>query len=384
MKIAPIRSDEDYQNAHKRLSALIHKNDQQSLDEMDILQALIERWEREHYEFLPPTPVEAIRFRMEQGGLKFRDLEPIIGPRSRISEVLSGRRPLTIDMIRALHEHLAIPLASLVGESSEEARGEPRLTKAALDKLLTLGVMRAKESYAAFRARAFEGNPSPALLRKTRTARTNAKTDPVALEAWCGAVFLKSESQKLPKKREAPQAEFGRALARLSSSSNGPLLVKDALARVGIIFVILKHLPGTFLDGAAMYRGDGVPIIALTLRYDRIDNFWFTLLHEYCHVSHHLNGNTRMILDDLDVKSSIEIENEADRFAQEALIPPALSKRLLSPDVTTDEIVEIAAEAGVHSAIVAGRWQREHSDYRRFSKMLGRGEVGAQFCADTK
>jgi HTH-type transcriptional regulator/antitoxin HigA len=316
---------------------------------------------------------------MEQGGLKPRDLEPIIGPRSRVSEILSGRRSLTIDMIRALHTHLSIPLASLVGESEATAKRELRLSKSALDRLATFKVMKPREGYAAFRARAFEGNPAAALLRKTRTARTNAKTDLAALEAWCGAVFLKAGSRKLPKKREAPRPGFGRTLAKLSVELNGPSLVTEALASWGIIFVTLKHLPGTFLDGAAMYRQDGAPIIALTLRHDRIDNFWFTLLHEYCHVCNHLDSSTRVILDDLEVNSSVDIESEADQFAQEALIPSPIAKRLRSPDLTPEDIVEIAEEAGVHSAIVAGRWQREHGDYRRFSKLLGRGEVSAQF-----
>jgi len=71
-------------------------------------------------------------------------------------------------------------------------------------------------------------------------------------------------------------------------------------------------------DGAAICRGDGAPLIALTLRYDRLDNFWFTLLHEFAHVSCHLSGDTSVILDDLDVKGSDKIEAEADEFARNA------------------------------------------------------------------
>jgi HTH-type transcriptional regulator / antitoxin HigA len=131
-----------------------------------------------------------------------------------------------------------------------------------------------------------------------------------------------------------------------------------------------------------MCRKDGTPIIALTIRHDRIDNFWFTLLHEHCHVCCHLNNDTRVILDDLEVRSSTEseddIEHQADMFAQNALLPPSVSARLRSTELTPDEVESIAAEAGVHPAIVAGLWQREHADYRRFSKMLGRGEVSAQ------
>jgi HTH-type transcriptional regulator / antitoxin HigA len=385
MRISPIRNEQDYENALKRMSELLGKTDRTSNDETDVLQALTEKWERENYDLAPPSPLEAIRFRMKQQGLKPRDLEPMIGPRSRVSEILKGRRSLTLDMIRALHRDLGIPLKSLIG-ASEELDWEPKLSKAAQEGLAAFGIMKEREGYAAFRARAFEGNPTLAFLRKTRTLRTNAKTDAAALEAWCAAVLLKAKKVKLPKKRVLPYGEFGRTLARLSTAPNGPSLVAGALAGVGVIFVTLKHLPGTFLDGAAMRRTDGAPIIALTIRHDRIDNFWFTLLHEYCHVCCHLNNDTKVILDDLEVRSSTEsdddIENQADMFAQNALLPPSVSVRLRSPDLTPDEVEGIAAEAGVHPAIVAGRWQREHADYRRFSKILGRGEVSAQFDVD--
>jgi HTH-type transcriptional regulator/antitoxin HigA len=385
MRISPIRNEQDYENALTRMSELMGKSDRTSKDEADVLQALTEKWERENYDFGPPSPLEAIRFRMKQQGLKPRDLEPMIGPRSRVSEILKGRRSLTLDMIRALHRDLGIPLKSLIG-ASEELDREPKLSKAAREGLAAFGIMKEREGYASFRARAFEGNPTLAFLRKTRTLRTNAKTDAAALEAWCAAVLLKAQNVKLPKKRVLPFADFGRTLARLSAAPNGPSLVAGALAGVGIIFVTLKHLPGTFLDGAAMCRKDGTPIIALTIRHDRIDNFWFTLLHEYCHVCCHLDNDTRVILDDLEVRSSTEsdddIEHQADMFAQDALLPPIVSAKLRSAELTPDEVESIAAEAGVHPAIVAGRWQREHADYRRFSKMLGRGEVSAQLEGD--
>ena len=146
------------------------------------------------------------------------------------------------------------------------------------------------------------------------------------------------------------------------------------LHRRGIILVILEHLPGTFLDGAAMCRSDGIPVIALTLRHDRLDNFWFTLLHEFAHVVCHLSPARQVILDDLDVASSEAIEKEADSFARNALIPPAIWKRI-DEDSSTEEVLDVAERAGVHSAIAAGRWRFEHSDYRRFSKIIGRGEV---------
>jgi HTH-type transcriptional regulator/antitoxin HigA len=280
-------------------------------------------------------------------------------------------------MIRALHRHLGIPLASLVGADDDD-RTEPKLTKSAMNKLASFGVLKQREDYSAFLSRAFAGNPSVAMLRKTRTERTNAKTDLNALEAWCAAVLVKASSFKPPKKRHAVTPEFGRELARLSAKPDGPTLVKGSLAHAGVAFVVLEHLPGTFLDGAAVCRADGTPVIAMTVRHDRLDNFWFTLLHECAHVCCHLVGETKIIIDDLEVKSSDTIEKEADEFAQSSLIPPKIAQRLASSELTPEDVVRIAVEAEVHPAIVAGRWQRDHNDYRRFAKMLGRGEVRAR------
>ena len=92
------------------------------------------------------------------------------------------------------------------------------------------------------------------------------------------------------------RADWGNDLARLSVHADGPARVAKVLRSFGIVFVVLEHLPGTYLDGAALRRSDGVPVIAITLRYDRLDNFWFTLIHEFCHVACHLSADTPVIL----------------------------------------------------------------------------------------
>lgn len=376
MKISPIRTEEAYQASLARAAVLISKSDPSSLDELEILQALVERWERSHYDLPAPTAIEAIRFRMSQKGLQPRDLEPYIGSRARVSEVLSGRRDLSIDMIRSLNQHLGIPAASLIAAPTRESSaklGKP--TKAALDKLKTFGVLKARETYEQFIDRVFPPSSVPALLRKTRTERTNAKTDIAALHAWCAAVVVKADAVEMPTNRPTVRPEWGIELARLSQHADALSLVESKLHAYGIIFVALEHLPGTYLDGAALCRTDGAPVIAMTLRHDRLDNFWFTLLHEFCHVARHLNAERRLILDDLDLKGVDEIEDEADRFAQDALISPKLWKKHVAEDLDSDGVVKIATEAEVHPAVVAGRWQREHQDYRRFAKLLGRGEV---------
>jgi HTH-type transcriptional regulator/antitoxin HigA len=236
--------------------------------------------------------------------------------------------------------------------------------------------MKAGEDFVDFVSRGFGKAPRPAMLRKTRTERTNAKTDAAALQGWCAAVLLKSRQVKLPRSRltEAYDLSLARKLAQLSVQTDGIKKVGGFLGERGIVLVVLEHLPGTYLDGAAMRRDDGVPVIALTLRYDRIDNFWFTLLHEFAHVACHLDENTSMILDDLEIRSSEAIEAEADRFAQTALIPDEIWREA-RPDFELGDVTWLAQQAMVHPAIVAGRWQRENKDYRKFSKFLGHGDV---------
>jgi HTH-type transcriptional regulator / antitoxin HigA len=376
VKVAPIRSHETYKTYLARASALMSKADRKAVDELEVLQALIERWERSQFDLPTPSPIDAIRFRMAQQGLRPRDLEPYIGSRSRVSEVLSGSRSLSIDMIRALNKHLGIPAASLIGvQASNQVSRRAKPSKAAMDKLKTFGVMNPREDFGDFIDRVFQGAARLALLRKTRTDRTNAKTDLAALEAWCAAVMLKATAVKMPQGQKDVPAEAGRDLARLSTRRDGPARVQKALGKLGVIFITLDHLPGTYLDGAALRRPDGTPVIAMTLRYDRLDNFWFTLLHEFCHVARHLNSDTLFIVDDLEVKTYDNIEAEADEFAQDMLIPPKVWERNTSRDLGAEEVLEIAREAEVHPAIVAGRWQRENHDYRRFSKLLGRSEV---------
>jgi HTH-type transcriptional regulator/antitoxin HigA len=86
-------------------------------DQLEVLSILVEQYERENFPVDPPDPIDAILFRMEQGGLSRKDLEPILGGRSHVSEILSGKRQLTVEMIRQLHRRFGIPLVSLMGPS---------------------------------------------------------------------------------------------------------------------------------------------------------------------------------------------------------------------------------------------------------------------------
>jgi HTH-type transcriptional regulator/antitoxin HigA len=116
MIIRPIRNNSDHESALKRIEALMSaRQDTTEGDELDVLATLVDAYEKEHFPIDAPDPIEAIKFRMEQLGLERKDLEPLLGSRARVSEVLNKRRGLSLAMIRSLHENLEIPLDALFG-----------------------------------------------------------------------------------------------------------------------------------------------------------------------------------------------------------------------------------------------------------------------------
>lgn len=118
MEIRPIRTKADYRAALKEIEGLMSAGPRTPEgDRLDVLVTLVEAWERKHEPMDPPDPIEAIRFRMEQSGLTPKDLVPMIGRLNRVYEVLSRKRPLTLEMIRRLHQELGIPAESLIGPS---------------------------------------------------------------------------------------------------------------------------------------------------------------------------------------------------------------------------------------------------------------------------
>ena len=117
MNIKPIRDDDDLKRAFRRLEKIFQAEEGTAqADERDVLVTLIEAYENKHYDFGLADPVEAIKFRMEQDGLTPRDLEPFIGPSGRVSEVLNRKRPLSLRMVKRLHDGLKIPYESLLTE----------------------------------------------------------------------------------------------------------------------------------------------------------------------------------------------------------------------------------------------------------------------------
>jgi HTH-type transcriptional regulator/antitoxin HigA len=175
-------------------------------------------------------------------------------------------------------------------------------------------------------------------------------------------------------------------LVELTKSDDGPKQAKHLLAKHGIALVIEPHLPGSYLDGAAMLSDEERPIIGLTLRYDRLDNFWFVLFHELGHVFLHLFDGLRYDFFDEETTSDDDtLEAEADRFALNTLISEELWGQSLSRFALSEEAVQMDAEKlGIAQSIIAGRIRKERGNYTILKELVGQGRLRPQFAGASK
>ena len=398
MKAKVIRTDEDYESTLERIGQLMDAAPgTPESEELDLLATLVEVYEQEHFAIELPDPVDAIKFRMEQAGLRQRDLIPFIGARSKVSEVLNRKRSLSLRMIRALHDGLGIPAGVLLQEPNaaipEEAPGlewDRFPLKTMLERRWLPGIAgsladirdKAEEVLRAFLEPVRTADLRRAMLRQH--IRSGSKMDAYALLAWRARVLALARRETLPEfQPDVITTDFKRQLVGLSCLDEGPRLAREFLANSGIHMVILTHLPKTHLDGAAMVLPSGAPVVAMTLRYDRLDNFWFTLCHELAHVAMHLPcDDHECFIDDLKQQGD-SLEDQADEFAADALIPKEVWARAEARRTARGpDVLALARERRVHPAIVAGRIRWEKRDYRILSSLVGHRKVRKLFGAE--
>jgi HTH-type transcriptional regulator/antitoxin HigA len=394
-RIRPIRTEQDYNAALARVEALMEAERTDDEDgDLDVLVTLIQLYEDVRFPMDAPDPIAAIKFRMEQLGKSQSDLAPILGSRSKVSEILSGKRELTLKMIRALHEHLEIPADVLIREggllpTKPVGIDVERIPLREMAKLKWIDPIadikdRAEEIVLGLIERAGGRNALPQALFRQGGARSNAKMDIHALQAWCLHVLGQARAAGLEgqHRKGSISFEFLEEVARLSTFREGPKLAREKLAQHGIALVVAPHLSKTYLDGAALWTKEQVPVVGMTIRYDRLDNFWFCLLHELAHLGRHIpNGDGEVFIDDLQLRERDHAvddarEREADAWAQDALIPAKLwndHAARIHPSVAN--VVDLAHQAKVHPAVVAGRIRYERHSYRLLSQFVGANEV---------
>lgn len=403
-QVRVIKTQRDYEAAVARLSALMDKEIKSGSaeeGELELLALVIESYERAQVPPAMSDPIEAILFRMDQQGLSQKDMKPFIGSASKVSEVLSRKRPLSLAMIRRLHKGLGIPADVLIGEGGEggedvDLSADPQVdyTKFPLQEMHARGLFsnfagsaKQLKDYAEDLMRAFLrgfGEPGKQALLRAPLHQSGARAmDEYALRVWQLCVLKKARATPPATEYKRGTITHGwlRDLAKLSAFEHGPRLAGEYLRNHGIALVVEEHFDKTYLDGAAMLDGE-LPIVALTLRHDRLDNFWFALLHECVHVQKHLTADCLFIADNLEDKTrSDKMEDEADAGAGEALIPEsAWNKSAVHISHSAEDAAALAFELRIHPAIVAGRVRKETGDWRLLSGVItAAGKVRPHF-----
>lgn len=170
--------------------------------------------------------------------------------------------------------------------------------------------------------------------------------------------------------------DFLEDLARMSLDTSSLSKIQEVLLEKGILFFVEPNIQGAKIDGMCFLSGLGNPVIVMSLRYSRIDNFWFTLFHELAHVVLHLDKLNEGIVDDLDCVSESLVEKQADKLARDSLIPRSKWRWFKSnTNIRREDISELSRELGIHEAIIAGRFRHDTGRYDLFSDIVNATDV---------
>jgi len=223
----------------------------------------------------------------------------------------------------------------------------------------------------------------PALAR-FKGRRLSARRDlieDIATMAWVAHVLdtARANAPSVKFKRSNLSDGFIRKLAKLSVRDDGPRRALAAVREIGINLVVESGLPGMSVDGASLHTSTAGAVLALTLRYDRLDNFWFTLMHELGHIALHLSDpSDDVFVDSLEENATDEqeVEAEANAFAKDGLIPRDLWLRSDAYRLGSERsALNLADQLGIHPAIVAGRIRYERRNFQIFTDLVGEGGV---------
>lgn len=388
-----IKTKDDYQKALALIEELIDRDPESGsadADRLILLTALVKDYESKVFPEHLPDPIEAIKFRMEQENLKPADLVPYIGSPGRVSEILSGKRQLTLDMVRALSTGLGIPAKVLIQKPSRdfESQNWDTALVRTMERRGYFGKKNLKEYDKSELVSGFfaaVGYAQPAVLYRKTSFRSSPRTDNNALLAWGERVLQKARKIKTKTKYKegTVNLSFMREVLHLSVKDNGPLLARDYLKEHGIKLVIEPHLPKTHLDGATFFALKDNPVIGLTIRHERPDNFWFTLMHELAHVALHYDNDVESFYDEkLQDKDGIKIdskEREADSLAEESILPKGkweTSAAKTTPNQFSTE--DLANELGVQTAIIAGMIRFKHQNFYYLNKIVNDKSLGVK------
>ncbi|AHI04741.1 hypothetical protein BDW_01155 [Bdellovibrio bacteriovorus W] len=381
-------SEKEYRSFLQEIAELIELdplNDSKEGERLKLISMAVQSYEKNKFFFAKPSPIDAIKFRMTEMGLSQTDLIPYLGGKNRVSEVLSKKRSLTLPMVKALNKYLEIPLDILIQEEkAKDVKFTPEsfvFDEAVVKEIQKKGWIEKKPVdfdnikgfIDSFLSPIGGLTPSNVLFRRAPHANIRG-VNQTSTFLWASKVLLDSKKiESSTFSQTAIDNDFLKGIARLSYFKDGPLLAREELLKNGIKLVIVPHLTSTYIDGGTISDENGNPVVGLSLRYDRLDSFWHTLMHELVHIQKHLKVLVGPFLDDLDVEDpSDPIEREADQIAREIFIPKSVWRSSDALHFRTQEsILLLAKELHISPAVIAGRIRFETKKYNLFSDLLG-------------
>lgn len=358
--------------------------------------------ERQMAEVFPPG--EFIKEEIDARGWTQNDLADITGKSVRlVSEVILGKRALTPDTAQALADALgtsaqfwmnmesAYQLSKLKTDAAPVARRAKLYSFFPVKEMLKRGWIEATESLDVLEARftAFCGMknldtpPKFHSYAARRTTYNEVEQSPL-LTAWL--YRAKQMAQGLTVGKFSAKS-FHAAVAQLKTLMTNPEDIRQVprvLAEAGIRFILIEPFPGMKVDGVCFWLDAESPVIAMTLRFDRIDNFWFVLMHELRHVANKDGQSGSAIIDENlgaegnDAGDKPAFEVKADQEAAEAIIPAATFNDFVlrvAPLYSEQRIIGFAARIGVHPGIVVGQLHnRKQVPFSHYRKLIAKAK----------
>ena len=327
-------------------------------------------------------PGDFIREEMEARGWTQAELSEVMGrPRRLVNELLSGRKAITAETAHDLGEAFgtgpeiwmslesAYRLSLVARESDEVARRAKAYRYAPIADMVRRNWIRPAETVADLEEelKQFFGVASlddePQLSFAARKSETYGVTT-AEQRAWA---FRVKHLGKAVHAARFDQATFEQGLAELRqfvTHEADARRVPRLLAEIGVRLVIVEHMPRSGMDGLTLWLDDDKPVVALSVRYDRIDNFWFTLRHELSHVEHHdLESIDENLVGEKFIPTSQKPESEqrADRESAEFLVPAQEIENFIlrtRPLYSRTRVVQFANRIRVHPGIIVGQLHR--------------------------
>jgi len=218
----------------------------------------------------------------------------------------------------------------------------------------------------------------------TTLFRKNDTASPILTAAWLSLINEKAKQIVLT--REVPvflklSEEVLRSVAKKSLQLDQMKYLSTVLERDHGVLLIYEHsFPGMKTDACTFKLSNGTPVIGMSLRYNRYDYFWFTLLHELSHIALHYDYLDQVIFDNLDEDGTTDIEIEADRMASEALIPRNIWRKILLHKTSFEHLTRFAQDAEIHPSIAAGMVRNRTKNFAMYSDIVNsidlKGELG--------